>query len=132
MWLDVIHYGYDLVQYVCDGRNLVIFLASSSPHIVFTILMAAGNIKVSAMLCGFIFLAMRYLTSREAFRARSLAVTAFLKYYTCCLFGRQIYFRKKRLVCSLCGVSKCLLSLFGFILSADRTLLHSRHFGFSS
>ena len=59
MWLDVIHYGYDLVQYFCNGSNLVIFLASSYPHIVFTISMAAGNIKVSAMLCGFIFLAMR-------------------------------------------------------------------------
>ena len=44
-------------------------------------------------------------------------------------------FSKKALglpTCSLGGDSKCLLSLFGFILSVDRTLLHSRHFGFSS
>ena len=70
--------------------------------------------------CGFIAFATSQLTSKDAFKARSLTVIAFLK-QTSCLFSLAYLFSKKdQTKYSLCVVSKCILSQLGFMLSIGR------------
>ena len=109
-------------------------LSASFPINIRLISFAHGSISCSAIVCGFLALAIRNDITKVA------STEARFRYWkTPELFIRdrftQFAFRSKNdkslSLQSVCFVSKCLLSFDGFMDSGERTFMHNTHCGFS-
>ena len=109
-------------------------LSASFPINMRLISFAHGSINCSAIVCGFLALAICNDTTKVASTAAQFCCWKTPELSIRDRFT-QFAFRSKNdkslSLQSMCFVSKCLLSFDGFMDSGERTFMHSTHCGFS-